>query len=77
MWFRILGAIENTETIASGPAVRETTRLRRRYGGVRWRKLKGVGHVELPDGSTALAELHWYESHGVGRHEVKIKRILK
>jgi hypothetical protein len=33
--------------------------------------------VELPDGSVALAELHWYEAHGIGRKDMKVKRLLE
>jgi len=32
--------------------------------------------VRLSDGTVCEAELHWYESHGIGKREVKIKRIL-
>ena len=42
----------------------------------RWRKLKGVASVELRDGTVRLAELHWYEAHGIGRYEYKIKTYL-
>jgi len=28
------------------------------------------------DGSIRLAELHWYEGHGKGRKETKIKKYL-
>ena len=51
-------------------------RLRRLYGPGTWRKLKGNASVRLEDGSVRLAELHWYEAHGIGRHEYKIKRYL-
>ncbi len=64
------------ETIATGRAIRELPRLQRAYGKGRWRKLKGVARVALPDGTAALVELHWYEAHGIGRREPKIKRIL-
>ena len=77
MWFRIIGPLRGVDTIATGRAIRELTRLRKIYGGTRWRKLKGVASVELEDGSIFLAEVHWYEAHGVGRHEMKIKRILE
>jgi len=33
--------------------------------------------VRLPDGAVCKAEVHWYEAHGVGRRELKIKRILE
>ena len=28
------------------------------------------------DGTICRAELHWYEAHGVGRKELKLKRVL-
>jgi hypothetical protein len=74
--FRILGRTTHAETIASGRAIREIRRLQRFYGRGRWRKRKGVARVELSDGSVRKAELHWYEAHGIGRHEYKIKRYL-
>jgi hypothetical protein len=47
------------------------------YGKGRWRKLKGVGLVELPAGEVVRAELHWYEAHGIGRVDMKVKRFLE
>jgi hypothetical protein len=38
--------------------------------------MKGIAVVRLPDGTTSPAEVHWYESHGIGRMELKIKRLL-
>lgn len=76
MWFRIVGEIEEVESIVAGGSVRERARLRKTYGGRRWRKLKGITTVELEDGWSGEAEVHWYESHGVGRREMKIKRLL-
>ena len=38
--------------------------------------MKGVAIVRLPDGTTCPAEVHWYESHGIGRKEFKIKHLL-
>jgi hypothetical protein len=37
---------------------------------------KGVARLELEDGSTRIAEIHWYEAHGIGRREYKVKRYL-
>jgi hypothetical protein len=37
---------------------------------------KDVARIRLPDGTIARAEVHWYEAHGVGRCELKIKRLL-
>ena len=77
MHFRILGRLTEVETIAVGVAIREITRLRRRYGSsARWRKRKGTATVELEDGTVRLAEVHWYEASGIGRCELKIKRYL-
>jgi hypothetical protein len=47
------------------------------YGSGRWRKLKGFARVRFPDdGEEFEAELHWYEAHGIGRVEMKIKDLL-
>ena len=40
VFFKVLGRILDIETIASGKGIRERRRLRKLYGGVRWRKLK-------------------------------------
>ena len=74
--FKILGDIQDAETIASGRGVRLRRYLERTYGRGRWRKMKGIALVELPDGTICKAEIHWYEAHGIGRKEFKIKRIL-
>ena len=56
--------------------IRELRRLRKAYGGARWRKRKGIAKVRLEDGSVHVAEVHWYEAHGVGQKELEIKRIF-
>ncbi|MCR4341164.1 MAG: hypothetical protein NUW01_14905 [Gemmatimonadaceae bacterium] len=76
VYFQILSEITQVETIARGNSIREIKRLRRVYGRARWRKLKGIARVELEDGTRQLAEIHWYEASGVGRRELKIKRLL-
>ena len=73
MDFEIIGEITSMETIASGSGVRERARLHRLYGQGRWRKRKGVARVRLVDGTLRLAEIHWYETHGTGRREFKLK----
>jgi hypothetical protein len=70
--FELVGDIFEVEVIVVGRAIRERARLRKRYGGTHWRKLKGVAKVRLPNGSTCPAEVHWYEAHGIGRVELKI-----
>lgn len=76
MDFDIVGALTYVEAIASGSGIRELSRLRRLYGQGRWRKMKGIARVRLKDGRIRLAELHWYEAHGIGRKEFKRKRFL-
>jgi hypothetical protein len=73
MDFELVGPIRNIQTIAVGRAILGLVRLRRRYGRGRWRKLKGVARVRLIDGTVHTAEIHWYEAHGIGRKELKIK----
>ena len=74
--FELIGRIENVETIAVGSTIRDVARLRKMYGKGRWRKLKGVGRVRLSDGAEYDAELHWYEAHGIGRKEMKVKQLF-
>jgi len=50
--------------------------LRKAYGRGRWRKRKGVGTVRLPNGNLRRVELHWYEAHGIGKRDLKIKNYL-
>lgn len=76
MHFKLLGRVTELETIASGTSIRELSRLRKIYGQGRWRKRKGTAKVQLPDGTICKAEIHWYEAHGIGRKEFKLKRIL-
>lgn len=76
MYFEIVGEITDIRTIAKGRSVRERKRLNAEFGRGRWRKLKGVALVRLADGSTSLAEIHWFEAHGIGRRKLKIKRFL-
>ena len=75
MEFEIISEIVEVEHIAVGRAIREIHRLRKVYGTGRWRKMKGRARIRLGDGTILTAELHWYEAHGVGRKEMKIKRF--
>jgi hypothetical protein len=74
--FEILGEVSEVEPMAIGTGIRDLARLRRLYGKGRWRKMKGVARIRLNDGRVRLAELHWYEAHGIGRKEFKRKRNL-
>ena len=76
MRFEIVSEITEVSTIAEGSGVRDRVRLRRLYGGRRWRKMNGVAVVRLRSGRIRTAELHWYEAHGIGRKEIKRKRYV-
>ena len=74
--FEILGEIRDIETIAIGRSIRELERLQKAYGSGRWRKLKGIATIQLEDRTVCEAEIHWYEAHGIGKKEIKIKYFL-
>jgi hypothetical protein len=76
MHFEIIGQISDVETIAAGSSIRLLPVLRKQYGTGRWRKLKGIATVRLADGTMRLAEVHWFESHGIGKRKMRIKRFL-
>lgn len=77
MDFEILGEIQWIDVIASGHSIRELRRLNRIYGKTNWKKLKGIAKIVLKDGKIKFAELHWYEGHGIGKIEMKIKKYLE
>jgi hypothetical protein len=37
---------------------------------------RGVATVRLRNGAIRRVELHWYEAHGIGRRDFKIKTYL-
>jgi len=74
--FEILGPIRSIESIATGSSIHDLARLRKAYGPGRWRKMKGTASIRLSSGRIRLAELHWYEAHGIGKKEIKRKRHL-
>ena len=76
MFLEIMGPIRDAEVMAIGPRIRDIKHLRRQFGPGRWRKMKGVADVRLADGTIRLAEVHWYEAHGIGKRKFKLKRFL-
>jgi hypothetical protein len=74
--FEIIGEITAIETIATGRGVYVRRYLNRTYGRGHWRKMKGVAVVRASNGPLRRAEVHWYEAHGIGKRDVKIKRYL-
>ncbi len=76
MDFEILSDITEIKKIAVGSRIRDIAKLRRKYGRGRWRKLKGIATIRLRNGRVRVAELHWYEAHGIGRKDMKRKRYV-
>jgi len=76
MNFELVSSIANAEVIAGGPGVRVRSYLRKAYGHARWRKMKGIATVRLPNGALRTVELHRYEAHGIGKRDLKIKRYV-
>ena len=76
MKVEVVGPITDVELIASGTSIRMLRQLYKAHGRGRWRKLKGVATVRLRNGSLRKVELHWYEAHGIGKRDIKIKRYL-
>jgi len=76
MYFEIIGEVTGQEIIATGLSIRELSRLNKVYGKGRWRKMKGYADILLKGGFRKTAEVHWYEAHGIGKREFKIRRFL-
>ncbi len=75
--FEVINSLEDVEIIAVGSNIRDLKWLQKTYGKGRWRKLKGFARIRfLDDGEEFEAELHWYEAHGIGKVEMKIKELL-
>lgn len=74
--FEMIGRISGVETIASGKSVRLRDKLIRQYGRGRWRKMKGIALIRYVGGRMCTAEIHWYEAHGLGRFDFKVKEEL-
>lgn len=77
MSVKLRSEISDIQVVAVGKSIRILSQLEKAHGKGRWRKLKGTALVELPDGSVPRAEVHWYEAHGIGRRDMKIKRLLE
>jgi hypothetical protein len=71
--FEIISKITNIQIIATGTGIRNRLKLQKKYGKGKWRKLKGIAQVQLENGTIRLAEIHWYEAHGIGKKEFKLK----
>ena len=72
MDFEIVSEIAEIETIAGQGSSRPQSSSKVLW----WYSLaqaKGVAQVRLANGTIRLAEVHWYEAHGVGKREFKLK----
>jgi hypothetical protein len=76
MFFEIVGSITDVQIIARVKGLRSRAKLRKKYGASAWRKMKGRATVRLRDGKERKAEVHWYEAHGVGKKDFKIKKFI-
>ena len=75
--WELVGEIAGSETFAEGSGIRELHRLLDAYSGKNWRKRKGLATIRFIDtGLICRAEIRWYEAHGVGKVELKIKELL-
>jgi hypothetical protein len=74
MDFELLSPLKDVKIIAKGPEIRDIRRLQKVYGRGRWRKLKDNALVKFKDTEIVrVEEIHWYEAHGIGKREFKIK----
>ena len=74
--FEIVGTVKDIRTIAL-VALSETIGVCEGRTAALWSKRKGRAIVRLADDTIRRAEIHWYEAHGFGRKEIKIKRWLE
>ena len=72
----ILSEIKNAEVIAKGSSVKIRKKLEKLYGRGNWKKMKGTAKIRLSDNSVKLAEIHWFEAHGIGKKNIKVKYYL-
>jgi len=68
-----LEMVSKSRVIAKGRKIRDLKRLRDTYGGVasQWVK-KSSPSFKI---GSELFEYHWYEHHGIGRFEIKLKKV--
>lgn len=72
--FEIASKIVKIETIKRGHGIHILPLLIKKYGGKlsSWRKKKGRATIRQ-FGILFDAELHWYEAHGIGKVDIKLK----
>ena len=65
--------IDQSRVIAKGKRIRDLKRLLDQYGGIPSKWYKKSGPSFMAEGKRY--EFHWYEHHGLGRFEIKKKRL--
>ncbi|MBN2885721.1 MAG: hypothetical protein JXM75_03315 [Chromatiaceae bacterium] len=65
--------IAQSRVIAKGQRIRDLQRLIETHGGRASQWVKKSSPVFEMDGEHY--ELHWYEHHGLGRFEIKLKKV--
>jgi ribosomal protein L19E len=75
--FEFLGQLSDIETITRGSGVRVRRHLEQKYGRGRWRKMKGKAMIRYPNDEIWIAEIHWYEAHGIGQRDHKAIKNLE
>jgi len=65
--------ISKSRVIAKGRRIRDLKRLLDNYGGVGSQWVKKSSPPFKIEGD--LYEYHWYEHHGIGRFEIKLKKV--
>jgi len=74
--FDVVVTIAQVETIAAGMSVKVRSFLLKTYGRGRWRKLKGIATVRLPNANCAGWSCIGMKAHGIGKRDLKIKEYL-
>jgi hypothetical protein len=64
--------IAQSRVIAKGKRIRDLNRLIEQYGGTPSKWVKKSGPQFEVEGERY--EYHWYEHHGIGRFEIKLKK---
>lgn len=75
--FEFLSELYAVETIAKGNGVEQRAYLNRRFGRGHWRKMKGRALIKYSNGTITVAEIHWFEAHGIGRKLPKAIRNIE
>jgi hypothetical protein len=74
---RILGRERDGQTWLSISREKRNPLFRTIWAESQWRRLARRLRKILSAGNIREAEIHWYEAHGIGKRDFKIKKLLK